>query len=107
MAGAGSGLNLSSSGPPSKFNMRAVKLDGFACTTQTALARVVGACANGPDQPDCRSQLAATLGSGECLKLSAGTDVEIMAGSHSFDWVRLRTSGSSRPLWSERRLVLD
>lgn len=55
----------------------------------------------------CDAQEADTIAKGECAKVAKGTDATIQAGSHSFDWVRVRVVEERRELWTSRALVLD
>ena len=90
----------------STFNVRPVKRDGIACTSQTTVARVAS-CVVGNGGTDCKADVDATLAKGECAGLPAGTQATIEAGSHSFSWVRFRVQGRPQPMWAERSLVLD
>jgi hypothetical protein len=94
-----------SSTPASNFNVRTVKSDGIACTSQTATAGVTTACAaNGKD---CSDHVKSVIEAGTCVRVPAGAKAVIEAGSHSFDWVRFRVEGDPRPLWSARGLLLN
>jgi len=44
---------------------------------------------------------------GAPAKLEVGKEATIEAGSHSFDWVRIRVEGLRRPLWSPRSLIFE
>jgi hypothetical protein len=102
-------LPLPPSPPNAKpdFHVRKTKTDGIACTSQIATARVTAACAKVDAQPECSGQVESVLKSRECVKLPAGTEAVIEAGSHSFDWVRFRVQGQPQSLWSPRRLLLN
>lgn len=89
-----------------KFNKRTIRADGIACTSQTATASTAS-CLAGKAPAGCKSQMDEALKKGECEKLTAGTEATIEAGSHSFDWVRIRVPGHVQPLWSQRQLVLE
>jgi hypothetical protein len=100
------GFGAKSSTPPANFHNRKTKTDGIACTSQLAIARVAETCTMA-DGPECKAQANGAITSGQCAKLPAGTEVTIEAGSHSFDWLRLRVQGRQQPLWAQRSLVLD
>lgn len=88
------------------FNVRTVKRDGIACSSQTTVARVA-TCVMGKGETSCKADVDATLAKGECARLPAGTKAKIEAGSHSFNWVRFSIDGRTGSLWAERSLVLD
>jgi hypothetical protein len=100
-------FGLKSSAPSGNFHIRKTKIEGIACVSQLAIARVATACTSNVDGPECKAQAKDALTSGACTRLPAGTEVTIEAGSHSFDWLRFRVQGLQRPLWSPRNLVLD
>ncbi len=87
------------------FGARKVRSNGVACTSQAATAKTTS-CLTGQAK-DCGTQVEDTLSRGECVKLSVGMDATIEAGSHSFDWVRVRVQGQPQPLWSPRHLILE
>lgn len=107
IAGMLPGFGLKPSAPPANFHVRKIKADGIACTSQLAIARVAEACTAQVDGPHCKTQAESALISGQCIKLTTGTEVAIEAGSHSFDWLRFRVKGRVEALWSKRSLVLD
>lgn len=86
------------------FGDRTTKREGIACTSQTTLAQVAQ-CSNA--RSNCKATLEGVLASGQCAWLPSGTRAKIEAGSHSFDWVRIKAQGQSRLLWTEQSLVLD
>lgn len=88
------------------FNHRSVKRDALACTSPTLLVRVVP-CASGKGETSCQAQLVEAVAKGECMTLRGGSEASVEAGSHSFDWLRIRPRGERRELWIERRHVLD
>ena len=107
IAGVWSSLGSKPSSPATNFHVRKTKADGIACTSQLHIARVAEACTARVDGPECKAQAETAVTSGQCAKLSAGTEVAIEAGSHSFDWLRFRVKDRPEPLWSKRSLVLD
>lgn len=88
------------------FNARTVKADGVACISAQVLA-ALKSCARDTNAARCDAQEASSFAKGECAKVAKGTDALIQAGSHSFDWVRVRVTGDRRELWTARTLVLD
>ena len=92
---------------PTRFNKRAIRANGVACTSQSATAETA-TCLVGKAAPaDCKARMDEALKKGLCIKILAGTEATIEAGSHSFDWVRIRVPGQVQPVWSQRQLVLD
>ena len=91
---------------PGEFNRRSIRADGIACASQNTVASAAS-CLVGRGQTDCRAAVEQSIAKGECAKVTAGTEARIEAGSHSFDWVRVRIGNRPAPLWVERRLVLE
>ncbi len=88
------------------FNKRSVKVEGVACTSQTSVARMT-TCALGNGPPGCKADMDVTISKGDCRKVTVGAEATIEAGSHSFDWVRIRIQGYPGALWVARKMVLD
>ena len=108
MTGGAVPLVGSAAVPLRSFNVRTIKRNGIACTSQTAVAEVASCIVTAEEtKTDCRAKIDQALATQTCAHLKAGTQATIEAGSHSFDWVRFRVSGQTRALWAERRLVLD
>lgn len=93
-------------GSSGAFNKRKVRAEGMACTSQLDSART-SLCLIENASADCRAIVEAALQKGDCAKLEVGKEATIEAGSHSFDWVRIRVEGLRRPLWSPRSLILE
>jgi len=101
------------------FNQRTIKQDGVACATTQRLTQFRAcspdACAAQFKEPKaaavcttkCASDVETAVKAGECARVVKGTDTTIEAGSHSFDWVRVRLPDVRKELWVERSLVLD
>ena len=99
---------LTAAVPLGSFNVRTIKRDGIACTSQTAVAEVASCLVTAEQtKTDCRAKIDQALATQTCAQLKAGTQATIEAGSHSFDWVRFKVTGQPRALWAERKLVLD
>lgn len=91
---------------PVTTNVQVMRAEGMGCSSQDdsrKLQLVCGASAG----PDCASAQAQAATSSRCVKIPAGAIVKIEAGSHSFDWLRVRISGHKQSLWVERGRVLD
>jgi len=102
LAGAGA----TAVGGPKAFNVRVIKRDSLGCTSQTMLVGLA-ACDMSKKAAECKSRSDEAIAAGECAPLQAGTEAAIQAGSHSFEWVRIRVKGELQELWVERRLVMD
>lgn len=92
--------------PNRPFNARIVKADGLACVSPQVLA-ALKTCPRDKDAASCDAQATEAVAKGDCAKVAKGADATIQAGSHSFDWVRVRVVGDRRELWTSRTLVLD
>jgi hypothetical protein len=62
------------------FQVRTVRADGIGCTSQGAIASVTSECLAHADE--CAGHIEKTLQTGQCVKLKAGTEATIEAGSH-------------------------
>jgi hypothetical protein len=80
-------------------------LSGIGCISQEAM-RKVSACTPAQGR-DCEQQKTALIQAATCALIPVGIDVMIEAGSHSFDWLRIRVPGHPAPLWTDRRTVLE
>jgi hypothetical protein len=80
------------------------RLSGIGCTDQETM-RKVSSCVQAHNR-DCEQEKATLITAATCALIPAGIDVIIEAGSHSFDWLRIRVPGQLAPLWADRRLVL-
>jgi hypothetical protein len=103
MTAPGSGVTVANAG---EFNRRAIRSDGIACTSQSAVASAA-TCLVGKGQPDCKAAVDQSITKGECASVKAGTEARIEAGSHSFDWVRVRLGNGGGPMWVQRKMVLE
>jgi hypothetical protein len=100
-AGVMPGLNSAPS-----FKDRATRVEGIACASPVILTRI-GQCALTITSPTSKVAADDALAKGECVKLAAGTDATVEAGSHSFSQVRIKAKGQPRELWVDRKLVLE
>ena len=72
------------------------------CATQYKEAGAVKTCTS-----KCVSDVETAVKAGECARAIKGTDTTIQAGSHSFDWVRIKLHGAKKEMWVERNVVLE
>jgi hypothetical protein len=85
--------------------MQKTRSSGIGCTSQETIRRV-STCAAAQGGA-CDQEKADLIKAGTCAMIPGGVDVFIEAGSHSFDWLRIRVPGRPAPLWTDRRLVLE
>jgi hypothetical protein len=96
---------LPPSAPGPTSNVHKTRVNGIGCR-DTSSVHKVSACVSGQAR-DCGLEKAALVKAGTCVVIPIGTSVKIEAGSHSFDWLRIRVPGHPAPLWTERKLVLE
>lgn len=96
--------SLPSAAPPTT-NTQKTRATGIGCVSQETL-RNVSTCAVGQGR-NCEQEKAELLKTATCAVIPSGIDVIIEAGSHSFEWLRVRVPGQQSPLWTDRSVVLD
>jgi hypothetical protein len=89
------------------FNERLMKADGWACTSPKLLEAIASCSDEEGDQSQCDRERAQLVARGDCMQVAKGAVATIRAGSHSFEWVRVKLEGKSRELWLDRSLLLD
>ncbi len=82
--------------PAPASNVQKTRSSGIGCTSQEAVRRVA-TCATAQGR-DCEQEKAALIEAATCAMIPAGVDVRIEAGSHSFEWLRIRVPGHLTPL---------
>jgi hypothetical protein len=107
MTGGPTRLMGSATLPSRSFNVRVAKHDGIACTSQTMVAEIASCLVASGAQNDCKAKVDQALAGQACLRIQAGTEATIEAGSHSFDWIRFRVGGHPQALWARRELLLQ
>jgi hypothetical protein len=95
-----------SSPPPITSNVQQALTDGFGCVDQATI-QTVSNCEAARPADDCEQQRAELINSKVCFAITGGTAGAIEAGSHSFDWLRVRVPGTIQPLWTPRGLFLN
>ncbi len=91
--------------PPVTSNVQQAKDDGLGCVDETTI-QIVSTCEAARPAKDCEQQRAEFIKSEACYRIPSGTTGAIEAGSHSFDWLRVRVPGAIQPLWTPRGLFL-
>ena len=91
--------------PPVVSNIQPAKADGLGCVDQANI-RAISSCAASRPAEECDRQRAELLNTKACFAIAGGTSATIEAGSHSFEWLRVRVTGTERPLWTVRMLFL-
>lgn len=94
---------LPNAGPAS--NVQKTRSSGIGCREQTD-THILSTCVSGAGR-DCVGERAKLIAEARCTLIPDGVSVVIEAGSHSFDWLRIRVPGHTAPLWTERQLVLE
>jgi hypothetical protein len=93
------------SAPPITSNVQQATKDGLGCINQPTI-QAVSNCETAQPAKDCVQQRAELMNSKACFAITSGTVGAIEAGSHSFDWLRVRVPGTIQPLWTARSLFL-
>jgi hypothetical protein len=91
--------------PPITTNEQQAKTDGIGCADQATI-QAVSNCQAAQAAKDCDRERAELINTKSCFAITGGTTGRIEAGSHSFEWVRVRVPGISQPLWTARSLFL-
>ena len=92
--------------PPITSNVQQAIADGIGCIDEATI-QTVSTCETARSAKDCEQQRAELIGSKTRYSITAGTTGAIEAGSHSFDWLRVRIPGATQPLWTPRGLFLN
>ena len=106
--GVQEGALVPSQKPPAPVtsNMQRAKNDGLGCVDEATI-QTVSNCETARPPKDCAQQRAEFIKSQACFTILGGTTGAIEAGSHSFDWLRVRVPGTIQPLWTPRSLFLN
>jgi hypothetical protein len=92
--------------PPVASNVQQATSDGVGCLDEATI-QTVSTCEAARPAKDCEQQRAELIVTKACFAIPAGTTGAIEAGSHSFDWLRVRVPGTIQPLWTQRSLFLN
>jgi len=86
-------------------NIQKTRASGVGCRDQESI-RKLSSCVSGQAR-DCEQEKTALIEAATCALIPVGVSVMIEAGSHSFEWLRIRVPGHPVPLWTDRKVVLE
>jgi hypothetical protein len=87
-------------------NVQQARTSGLGCVDEATLQQA-SSCEAAKPADECERERAKLIDTRACFAITAGTTAAIEAGSHSFDWLRVRVPGTIQSLWTARSLFLQ